>query len=61
MEELKKDSMIVPDDRHWKQFGVIISQHFQLQDQTKLDVFWRLELYSPVLKEKIEELTEKAT
>jgi hypothetical protein len=26
-----------------------------------LDTFWKLELFSPILKEKIEELTEKAT
>ena len=61
LEELKKDAMIVPDNRHWKQFGEIINQNFNLTDQTKLKVFWDLELFSPLLKEKIEELTEKST
>ncbi len=36
IEELKKESMTVPDNRHWKQFAVIIEQPFVLQDNTQL-------------------------
>lgn len=53
--------MIVPDDRHWKEFKQIIGQEFQFGEKVFLKQFYEYEIYTNKYKEKIEELTEKAT
>lgn len=61
VEELKKDAMNVPDDRHWKKFKTIIGREFKLQSELPLSTLWDFEIYSVKFKEQIEELTEQAT
>ena len=61
IEDLKKDAMVVPDDRHWKCFKKIIGEEFEVNDTMKLSILWDFNIFSNEYKEKIEELTEKAT
>jgi hypothetical protein len=61
LEELRKDAMIVPDNRHWIEFARILNSNFLLNEKTVLKEFWDFDLYNPKTKEQIEELTEKAS
>ncbi|MCP4294102.1 MAG: hypothetical protein GY786_00655 [Proteobacteria bacterium] len=36
IEDLKKDAMVVPDDRHWKDFKTIIEKNFEVNDNMQL-------------------------
>jgi dynein heavy chain len=60
IEELKKDSMTVPDNRHWKKFQTIIGKDFTLTPETPLRTLWEFEIYAGKFKEQIEELAEQA-
>lgn len=53
--------MTVPDNRHWLEFKKIIGEEFNVDDNMALSTLWDYEIFSPKFKEKIEELTEKAT
>ena len=61
IEDLKKDAMSVPDDRHWKAFKKILGQDFEVNDEMKLETLWGFKIFGGEFKEQIEELTEKAT
>jgi dynein heavy chain len=61
VEELKKDCMTVPDNRHWTRFNTIIGKQFSLQPTTPLKAIWDFEVFQGKFKEQIEELTEQAT
>ena len=60
IEELNKDAMVVPDDRHWKKFKEILNKEFEVNGEMKLETLWNFKIFSNEYKEQIEELTEKA-
>ena len=61
IEELKKDAMNVPDDRHWNRFKKIVDADTSIVATTPLRTLWNLEIFSTKFKEQIEELAEQAT
>lgn len=60
IQELKKPSMTVDDDRHWNDVRQQLGDNFAVEDSLKLELFWNLELYSQKNKEAIEEIAQKA-
>ena len=60
VEELRKDSMNVEDDRHWKQFKEVLETDLVLGAETTLRVFWDFGIYGAKVREEIEYITEQA-
>lgn len=56
--DLKHDSMITPDGRHWKKVKDTVKQDFSVDDNLQLKLLWYLRLYD--YKETIEEICEIA-
>lgn len=56
--DLKHDSMITPDGRHWKKVKDTVKQDFEVGDALPLKLIWNLRLFD--YKETIEEITEIA-
>ena len=59
--EMKNPAMMVDDNRHWD----AIKDHFQrpnfsVEDDTRLEIFWDLNIYHPAHREEIEEITDRA-
>ena len=46
VEDLKKEAMTVPDDRHWKGFKEIIGRDFEINDEMQLSVLWDFQIFS---------------
>ena len=52
--------MDVEDDRHWNNFRDLLNTDLVVDENTKLEVFWDLGIYTPQKRELIEETTERA-
>lgn len=58
--EMKNEAMIVPDDRHWAKCRELLQNDFQIEDESKLQMFWDFEIYTTKYREMLEEITEQA-
>lgn len=58
--ELKSNAMEVEDDRHWNNFREQLNTDLVVEESTKLEVFWDLQLYIPHKKDCVDEITERA-
>lgn len=53
--DLKHDSMITPDGRHWKKVKDTLKQDFTVGDNLELSLLWNLRLFD--YKDTVEEFT----
>jgi dynein heavy chain len=56
--DLKHESMVTPDQRHWTKVKDTLKQKFDVNENLELNLLWNLRLFD--YKETIEELCEIA-
>mgnify|MGYP001013483964 CR=1 FL=1 len=58
--EMKNPAMTVDDDRHWSAIKEALKQDFVVEDDMKLKMFWKMNIYEAKQREEIEEITDRA-
>jgi dynein heavy chain, axonemal len=56
--DLKHESMITPDERHWAKVKDTVKQKFTVDDNLELKLLWNLRIFD--YKDTIEEICEIA-